>query len=80
MTALLRDASAVRIAIREVGITAASPVEARRLVDALPAALERAFARLRAGAPAIAQPRPRPADRVAVMIARAVLRRLENGQ
>jgi hypothetical protein len=79
MSALLRPSGRLHLAIREIGITATSPIEARRLADALPLALERAFRRLENGGEAVAPPRPRPADRVAADIARAVVRRLERG-
>jgi hypothetical protein len=75
MSAALRRHHPVRIAIREIAVTARSPLEARRLADALPAALERAFARQRAGAP---EPRrPRAADKAAAEVVRAVAQRLE---
>jgi hypothetical protein len=78
MSASLRDGRPVRIAIRNIAITAASPLEARRHADALPAALERAFARLRSGAP---EPRrPRAADRIAAEVARAVAQRIEGAR
>jgi hypothetical protein len=77
MSTFLTDKRPLRVAIGEIGITAASPLEARRLADALPAALNRAFARLPTGAPPIVQPRQRRVDRVAAQIARAVAERLE---
>jgi len=79
MSALLRQTASVRLAIREIGITAPSALEARRLADALPSALDRALLRVKAGASAVAPPRPRPADRVAAEIVRAVVQRLEKG-
>ena len=77
MSALLAGGRPIRIAIREIGIAAASPLEARRLADPLPAALDRAFARLTAGARPVVPLRQRPVDRVAAQIARAVAERLE---
>jgi hypothetical protein len=77
MNAALTEGRPVRVAIREIAIAAASPLEARRLADALPAALDRAFARLSAGAERIGPLRQRRVDRVAAEIARAVTARLE---
>ena len=76
MSALLTDQRPLRVAIGEIGITAASPLEARRLADALPAAIERAFARLRTGAPTGAPVRQGRVDRVAAQIVRSVSERL----
>ena len=67
----------LRCSVREIAIAAASPLEARHLADALPAALERALARLRAGAPTVVPIRPRPADQVAAQIVRAIAEKLE---
>ncbi len=66
----------LHLVIREVGVTAASPLEARRLANALPAALERALARLPAYAPRDGAPRQRPVDRVAAQIASIVAEKL----
>ena len=76
MSPPLFDGRPVRVAIGEIAIAAASPLEARRLADALPAALERAFAQLAAPTPQAA-PRQRAADRAAAEITRAVVERLE---
>lgn len=65
----------VRVNIREIAVSAASPLEARRLADRLPAALERALARLASGAPGLR--RPSGADRVAEQVAAAIAGRLE---
>jgi hypothetical protein len=48
----------VRVAIDRISVSAASGLEARRLGDALPAAIERALAGMLAGAPAPAAGRP----------------------
>ena len=80
MNAALTEGRRVRVAIREIAIAAASPLEARRLADALPAALDRAFARLTAGAQPVLPLRQRPVDRVAAQIARAVAERLETAR
>ncbi len=77
MSAPVFDGRPVRVAIGEIAIAAVSPLQARRLADALPAALDRAFARLAAHAPPAVPLRQRPADRVATQIARAVSERLE---
>ena len=76
MNSVTRESRPARVAIGAIEIRAASALEARRLADALPAALDRAFARPGAGAQA-APRRQRPADRVAAEIARAVEQRLE---
>jgi hypothetical protein len=67
----------LQVAIREVAIKAASPLAARRLADALPAALERALARLSAPAPPRGVLRQRPADRVAAQVAGTVAANLK---
>jgi len=66
----------VRVAIRAIGVTAASPLAARRLADALPAALERAFARLLAQAPDTLALRSSAADRIAAQVANTLAKRL----
>jgi hypothetical protein len=68
----------VRIRIGTVAVTAASAVEARRLADALPAALERAW-RAADTAPPMHRPRRgRPtADTVADEVVRAARRALD---
>jgi hypothetical protein len=71
-----REARPVRVAIREIGLTAVSPLEARRLADALPVALERALAQLQSGAQGAAPRQQRAADRVAAEIARTVAERM----
>lgn len=65
----------VHIAIRQLRVTGASSLDARRLADALPAALDRAMGRLADGGAATA--RPGPADRAADQIAHAIAQRLE---
>ncbi len=45
----------VRVVIQEIGITAASAIDARRVAERLPAALERELARLRDGCGAAAR-------------------------
>jgi hypothetical protein len=77
MSAPVFDGRPVRVAIGEIAIAAASPLQARRLADALPAALDRAFARLAARAPPAVPLRQRPADRVAAEIVKTVAERLE---
>ena len=76
MNMLLDQGRPLHVTIREIGITAASPLEARRLADALPAAIERAFARP-AGASPNTPLRHRRVDRVAAQIARTVADRLK---
>jgi hypothetical protein len=71
------DGRALRITIRDLRITAASGVEARRLADAIGPALEHAFAGLRAGTPGGPARRSRLADRAAVQITTAVAERLK---
>jgi hypothetical protein len=76
MNPLMSGQRPLRVVIRQIGIAAASPLEARRLADALPAALERAFARARAGAPPGPARRPGRIDRVAAEIVRAAAERV----
>jgi hypothetical protein len=76
MSAHLSDQRPLRIVVREIGITAASPLEAQRLADALPPALERAFARARSGASPGLGRRPGRIDRVAAAIVRTVEERV----
>lgn len=64
-----------RVAIGQVSIRAASALEARRLADRLPAALERALDAIRRG-PALPAPRT-PADRAARAIALRIAEKLE---
>ena len=66
----------VRVAIREVRITATSAIDARRLADAIPAALEREVSRLRFEAQVPFDRRAYPADRVARQVSEAVAQRL----
>jgi hypothetical protein len=80
MSALLAEGRPIRVAIREIGIAAASPLEARRLADALPSALDRAFAQLAGGVRPVGPLRQRPVDRVAAEIVRAVAARLETAR
>ena len=75
MSARLLDRP-IRIAIREIRVEAVSALEARRLADALPAALDRAFVRLTEGKVGVAAVR-NPADRVAAQIADAVAVQIE---
>jgi hypothetical protein len=70
----------VRVVIREIGITAASPIEARRLADAIGPALERAFARPDGTDERTLPLGQRPPDRVAARIAAAVAARLEGAR
>ena len=71
------SARPVRVVIRRVGIAAASPLEARRLADALPRALERAFAPPGDGTAASAPSRLRAAERVAAEVKAIVTARLD---
>lgn len=66
----------VRIVIRRIGITAASPLEARRLADALPCALDGALTRISEGVTVAAPSHARAAERVAAAVAAAVSARL----
>jgi len=77
MSALLPEKHPLCIAIREIRIAAASSLEARRLADALPAALEHAFAQLPATARRRIAPRQTRIDRVAARIVGAVAEQLE---
>jgi hypothetical protein len=63
------------VVIRSIGISAGSPLEARRLADALAPALERALGRMVLEAPRPARIQ-RPADEVATRIAEVVESRL----
>ena len=66
----------VRLTIDRITVSAASGLEARRLADALPGALEQAMRRTIAGAeagPALVS----PAERAAAEVAAAVAQRLE---
>lgn len=67
---------AVRVAIRDVRIAAASGIDARCLADALPAALARELTRLRVDAPGRLDRRARPVDRAAARITDAIAERL----
>jgi len=64
----------VHLAIRQIGIVAASPLQARRLADALPAALERALARQSVSPGPVL--RQQPAERVAAQIAEVIRERI----
>jgi len=66
------DDRAVRVMIRNVSITATSPIEARRMADGMSEALERAFARLRATPHQEELGHQRPIDDVAGQISKAV--------
>ena len=73
-----RASESVRIRIGTVAVTAASAVEARRLADALPAALERAWRPADAAPPMHRPTRGRPAvDAVADEVVRTVRRALD---
>jgi hypothetical protein len=65
----------MRVVIRNLGITARSPIEARRIADAIRPALERALARVALEAPRPAG-RQSPVDRLATQIADVVDARL----
>jgi len=80
MRALVPQDRPLRCSIREIAIAAVSPLEARHLADALPAALERALARLRSGAPSVVPIRPRTADQVAAQIVRSIAEKLETAR
>lgn len=62
----------VRVAIDRIRIRAASGLEARRLGDALPAAIERALSAMIAGAPPPAGHPLAPADEAAARVAEIV--------
>ncbi|HEX9932274.1 MAG TPA: hypothetical protein VGB08_05480 [Allosphingosinicella sp.] len=73
----------LHVAIRRISVSAASVVEARRLGDALPQAIERALAPVLAGQPApVAAPARSlsAADQAAATIAEAVAARLRGGR
>jgi hypothetical protein len=74
MTAPLPEGAPVRLEIGRIRILAASGLEARRLSDALPAALERALAR-----PVAVQRRRTPADEAASAIVSQIMKRVEAG-
>jgi hypothetical protein len=68
-------ATPLRLAIDRITVSAASGLDARRLADALPGALERALANRASGA----VPRsglPSPAEQAAMQIAAAISERL----
>lgn len=69
---------AVRVVIRGVRVAAPSAIDARRLADEMPAALERELTRLRADAPSRLDRRARPVDRAAARITDAVAERLRS--
>jgi len=66
----------VRVVIQEIGITAASAIDARRVAERLPAALERELARLRASAPSSTRRNEHAAERAASGIVREIEARL----
>lgn len=66
----------VRVVIRRAVISGASSIDARRMADAIPAALEHAFERLRDARPAIVNRRSTAAERAARKIADVVAERL----
>lgn len=71
----------LRVAIGRISVSAASGLEAQRLGDALPAAIERALAGMLAGAPAPGSGRPlSSADEVAAQVATSVGARVRDGR
>jgi hypothetical protein len=71
----------VRVAIGRIRISAASALEARRLGDALPTALERSLAGMLAGAPACAGPSDAsPAEAAAARVAEIVGARMRDAR
>lgn len=68
----------LRVAIGRIKVSAASGLEARRLGDALPAAIERALAAMIEGAPPASGRPLGPADEAAARIAQAVGARLRD--
>jgi hypothetical protein len=70
------DGRPVRVVIRNVRISAASAIDARRLADTIVPAMERAFAGLGRILPQQTTHSQRHADRVASQIADAVAERL----
>jgi hypothetical protein len=66
----------VRVVIRDLHIAAASAIEARRVADTMPAALEHEFTRLRTNSAGPLSRRERPVDRVASRISEVVTERL----
>lgn len=76
MSRLLLDGRRVRVVIRNVGITAATAIDARRMADAIAPSLERAFAQLRGDAPPQSTRCQRSVDRVASQVTNAVAGRL----
>lgn len=65
----------VRVVIRNLRITAASPLEARRLADVMTPALERVLRRMVDGTPGVERGK-HPADGVAAQIADVIEARL----
>lgn len=74
MTAPLPEGAPLRLEIGRIRISAASGLDARRLSDALPAALERALAQ-----PGAVPRRRTPADEAASAIVRQIMARVEAG-
>ena len=74
MTAPLPEGTVIRLDIGRIRISAASGLDARRLSDALPAALRRALAE-----PGAAPKRGSPADEAASTIVRQIMKRVEAG-
>jgi hypothetical protein len=70
------DGRDVRVVIRNLRITAASAIDARRTADAIASSLEGAFVRLRGSAPPEPVRSRRAADRIASRIAEAAADRL----
>jgi len=70
----------VRVAIDRISVSAASGLEARRLGDALPAAIERALAGLIAGTPPTAGRPLGAADEAAARVAEVVAARMRDGR
>ncbi|HEX8655336.1 MAG TPA: hypothetical protein VF693_08965 [Allosphingosinicella sp.] len=70
----------LRVAIDRISVGAASRLEAYRLGDALPAAIERALAAMMAGAPPATGRPLAAADEAAARIAEVVGARMRDGQ
>ena len=73
-----RPARPVRVAIGRISVSADSGLEARRLGDALPAAIERALAGMIAGTPPPSGRPPPAADRAAAQVAEIVAGRMRD--
>lgn len=75
----MKDGRALRVEIGRITVAGASGLEARRLADSLPGALERALADLASGRAALARPTS-PAEQAAARIAAEVGERLKAGR